>query len=408
MFYNFVYSKFYITTCEVFISNTVSPNLKNKIYDKLEQKRIHYKFTEPKKDFLINYQLRKELKKNFYFQEKNEFEFFFKNIIWDMIPSSILEGYKTIIKKNKKINKTVRPKVILMKDDELLTENRSYLEWLAYNKDKGAQFLSLQTGGGSIVTPAFATVDSIFKKNFDIRLHYGKENFDKNFIGVGFERGFKDTKICKPNFKGNIILTLFTPMGYSGGYLNSSQYLSEEWNDYMADQCTFLDNLSEEIRNNILIRLKKRHQDGDLHKDYFDFEKLLKAKYKSTKFDDYSTSLMNLSKNSKLIISTYNATTFLETMALNFPTMMYFPFNRFKVSEFGLSCFKPLYELGILHDSSKLAARKLKEINQNIENWWHDKKLQNARLDFCKKLAYLPENAENFFIKKFVNVAKYE
>jgi len=405
---NFLYAKLFLSTNEVFISDKVSKNLKNKIYDKLQQKRVHYKFNDSKKDFPINHQLREQLKKNFEFQTKNEFEIFLKDIIWEIIPLSILEGYKTIIKKNKKINETVRPKVILMKDDELLAENRSYIEWLACNKGRGTKFISLQAGGGTTVTPAFATVDAIFEKNFDIRLHYGKENFNEKFVGVGFERVFKDSKTYKPNLKGNIILTLFTPYGYSGGYLNSSQYISEEWNDYMTEQCKFLDNLPDDIRKNILIRLKKRHLDGDIHKDYFDFEKLLRGKYKSTNFDDYSTSLMNLSKNSKLIISTYNATTFLETMASNFPTMMYFPFSKFKISEFGLSCFKPLYELGILHESSKLAAQKLREINQNIEKWWYDKKLQNARLDFCKKLAYSPDNAENFFVKKFINIAKHE
>ena len=59
-------------------------------------------------------------------------------------------------------------------------ENSSYVEWLAYKKWKGSKFISLQAGGGTIVTPAFSTIDILFKNNFDTRLHYGKENFNKN------------------------------------------------------------------------------------------------------------------------------------------------------------------------------------------------------------------------------------
>ncbi len=405
---NILYSKTYFSTNEIFISHKIDRGLKNKIYDTLNQKRIHYKFSDIKKNFSKNQNLRQKLKQNFNFQAENNFEFFLKDIIWEIIPLSFIEGYKTVTKKNKKINKSANPKIILIKDDELLSENSSYIEWLAYKKWKGSKFISLQAGGGTIVTPAFSTIDTLFKNNFDTRLHYGKENFNKNFVGVGFERIFKNTKFYEPNLNGKIILTLFTPYGYSGGYLNSSQYICEEWNDYMNDQYKFLDNLPEKIKKNILIRLKKRHLDGDIHKDYFDFEKLLKTKYKNLEFDNYSNSLRNLSKNSKLIISTYNATTFLETMASNFPTIMYFPFSKFKVSNFGYNCFKPLYEIGILHENSKEAALKLRQVNNNVKEWWYDKNLQNARLNFCEKLAYMPKSGENFFLKKFINLTKNE
>ena len=96
---NILYSKTYFSTNDIFISHKIDRGLKNKIYDTLNQKRIHYKFSDIKKNFSKNQNLRQKLKQNFNFQAENNFEFFLKDIIWEIIPLSFIEGYKTVTKK---------------------------------------------------------------------------------------------------------------------------------------------------------------------------------------------------------------------------------------------------------------------------------------------------------------------
>ena len=90
---------------------------------------------------------------------------------------------------------------------------------------------------------------------------------------------------------------------------------------------------------------------------------------------------------SRLYVTTYNATTFLETLSANFPTIIFWNPKFWEIREEGEADFERLREVGILHDSPESAADKVESIWSNVEGWWGEPTLQNVVSQFCKKYA---------------------
>ena len=89
-------------------------------------------------------------------------------------------------------------------------------------------------------------------------------------------------KNIKFNKNGKVLYTLFTPYGY-GNIASSIVPISDEWNDYISSQISFLNILPEKIKSNLEIRIKKRHNIDDKYYDYFDINKKLRKKFSKYK-----------------------------------------------------------------------------------------------------------------------------
>jgi putative transferase (TIGR04331 family) len=86
-------------------------------------------------------------------------------------------------------------------------------------------------------------------------------------------------------------------------------------------------------------------------------------------------------------VATYNATTFLETLAANFPTIIFWNPEFWEIREDARVDFERLRKVGILHDSPESAARKIESIWSDVESWWAEPELQDVVIRFCKKYA---------------------
>jgi putative transferase (TIGR04331 family) len=104
---------------------------------------------------------------------------------------------------------------------------------------------------------------------------------------------------------------------------------------------------------------------------------------------------------SRIYIATYNATTFLETFTLNFPTIVFWNPVHWELNQKADGLFLKLEECGVFHKSPDSAALKLIEIWDNVDDWWESEKVQLALslfiTEFCKK----PENFQKSFLDIF-------
>ena len=198
---------------------------------------------------------------------------------------------------------------------------------------------------------------------------------------------------------------MFTPYGYSSNVISTIP-IGSEWLDYIElhEKTLFL--MPTEVQKKVLIRIKKRHPDGHPYKDYFNLTSRLLKKFKNIRHDDYTQPLRKKLQNCKLLIATLDTTTILETLSLNFPTILILDLNKFKISQDYLPYYQKLNEVGILAQNSDEANNQIIKIINNINSWWHQKEVQNARENFCLKLAYHPDNQEDFFIQKISNIIK--
>ena len=80
-------------------------------------------------------------------------------------------------------------------------------------------------------------------------------------------------------------------------------------------------------------------------------------------------------------------TTINKAVGANIPFVGFWNLNDSPVSEDVLPFFKQLIEVKILFNSAKDAATHINSIWDDIDNWWNDKDVQNAKREWGEKFA---------------------
>jgi putative transferase (TIGR04331 family) len=84
---------------------------------------------------------------------------------------------------------------------------------------------------------------------------------------------------------------------------------------------------------------------------------------------------------------TYNGTTYLETFAANYPTLLYWNPMHWEVREEVKPYFNNLVKVGILHYTPESLASKINEIYSDPLFWWKQQEIQITKDDFCRQFA---------------------
>ena len=87
---------------------------------------------------------------------------------------------------------------------------------------------------------------------------------------------------------------------------------------------------------------------------------------------------------SKLIISTYNSTTFLELITINRPCLIYWDLNHWPLNDNSKKHFGKLKRAGIFHTNVNSLVKKISEVSPNINKWWYSKNNQNLIKSFSR------------------------
>lgn len=160
--------------------------------------------------------------------------------------------------------------------------------------------------------------------------------------------------------------------------------VASQWLGYFQDQCRFVSALPEQLRAQLLVRLypsaygwceKQRWQD----------------RFPAIKTDDGAVHITKLIKNSRLYISTYNATTFLESLAMNIPTIIFWNPNHCELRESAIPYFDQLKVVGIFHETPESAAQQMASVWGDVADWWNSTQVQSAREAFCHRYSRMPE-----------------
>ena len=103
------------------------------------------------------------------------------------------------------------------------------------------------------------------------------------------------------------------------------------------------------------------------------------------------TSFLDELQASRLHICSHNTTTYLETLAANFPTILFLNPSHWELRPEAKPVFDELRAIQIYHDSPESAARWLCKVHKEVEDWWQEESVQRARLRFCEKFARTEE-----------------
>ena len=97
-------------------------------------------------------------------------------------------------------------------------------------------------------------------------------------------------------------------------------------------------------------------------------------------------------RKSRVIIADTNQTVYLESLALNKPTIIYWNKNCNEIDKNAKPIFEDLEEVGIYQKSPVLAAKMLSKVYKNIDHWWLDHNTQIIRKRFLSKYVALSDN----------------
>ena len=312
--------------------------------------------------------------------EKNAFESLLLKKIANHIPKAYLEGYEWI---TKQVNEVKWPK----NPNAIFTSNAFYSDdffkvWAANKvESNGSRYVIGQHGGGYGVW------------RFDSCLLHELEIAD-SFVSWGWKKN-DSSKIAplgnlkcygrqlKPYHSGKALL-VFTSLPRYSYRLYSVPVASVQMERYFNDHVLFLNTLHENVRSQLIIRTYGN--------DYgYEEKRLLSEKFKNVNYDNEELGIYDVLTSMRICVCTYNATTYLETMYFNFPTIAYWDKNYSEIQPEVEHLFELIRSVGILHDSPESAAFHLNNIWNNIDGWWHDKKVQNARKIFCENFSRLNE-----------------
>ncbi len=131
----------------------------------------------------------------------------------------------------------------------------------------------------------------------------------------------------------------------------------------------------------------------------YDLDRYLGGALSRLKQDDFSQSCKKMMCRSKIVVSTYISTSYLETLAMNIPMLFFFDKAAYQLAPEYIDFYDELIKVGICHTDSKGAAQFLESIIEDPLSWWQRPDVQRARHIFLSTNLGAPEKMIQLLLK---------
>lgn len=311
------------------------------------------------------------------------FESLLDGLIAEQIPKTYLEGYVEMARRAIAAYPK-RPKVIFTANP---VTDEGFKFWTARNTELGTRLVISQHGGhyGSARWSAFEDHEI---KISDRYFTWGWEMpAEPRAIPMSAGKVTKVRESWRPDAAGTILWVALSISRYST-WLYSGP-LAPQMLDYLEEQYRFARNVSPAVHSLLLLRLNPHDYGWNEMSRWKEIDLTLKCYQGRTPLEKHVN-------QSRLMIATYNATTYLETFAANFPTLIFWNPEQWEIRQAAQPFFDELRVAGILHNTPESAAAKVNEIYQDPQSWWRLPAVQKAKDRFCKEFVrtsrdWLPE-----------------
>jgi putative transferase (TIGR04331 family) len=286
------------------------------------------------------------------------------------IPVTYLEGYKELTKSTYNLPWPNNPKSIFTSVSFYADD--VFKAWTAQKCENGSKLIIGQHGG-TYGSAAWSFIEDHQIAIADKWLSWGQGNNQYSNVIAMFNLKLATTRVgCNP--EGNALLVELSNSRYSSHMCAMPS--SSQWISYFEDQECFVRRLPEKIQEHLQIRCAHNHG--------WDEAERWKEKFpKVTVTSSYDQNFIKALKQSRICISTYNATTFLETLSWNFPTIVFWDPKFSDINESSKPYFDLLESVGIFHRTPESAAKQLTDIWSDVLEWWNSTDVQKSREEFC-------------------------
>ena len=110
-------------------------------------------------------------------------------------------------------------------------------------------------------------------------------------------------------------------------------------------------------------------------------------------------------RESRLCIHDFLGTTWLETLSMNFPTVIFYDPKSINILRSTQPYLDDLRRVRILHDTPESAAKLVNEIYEDPISWWSSPDIQEVRRKFCHQFARTSDEWLSQWKEKLLDIA---
>lgn len=335
-----------------------------------------------------NQRTREQFREQFKIRGKgvSSFEQCLYSLIPEQIPTIYLEGYQELLKKVALLPWPNHPKVIFTSNNH--NSDDVFKAWAAEKVESGIP-LVIGQHGGHYGCGLWSFMEKHETAIADRYLTWGWGKGQKNLFPVSALKILNRPGIWDKN--GHMLVVMGTMPRYS--YTPGSYVVAAGQGEaYLNNVYQFVDCLENIPHQDIVIRTY-------MHDSGWSQVNRWRDRYSDIKVDAGSLAINKLISRSRLYVSTYNATTFLESLGRNIPTIIFWDPKYWELRPSAMPYFERLKKVGIFHENPESAAKKVSEIWNDVEGWWNQKEIQEARKFFCDQFARSVDNPVQIFKK---------
>lgn len=330
--------------------------------------------------------------------KESEFHCFLTKMIPKHIPVVYLEGFKSLINTAHKLPWPKRPKFIYTCISH--SADDVFKAWAANQTESGTPLVIGQHGGnyGMALWSFYEEHEIAISDQY---ITWGWSDADeKKITPVGNLKFPTRTFEAKKNGYALLVGLTLPRQSY---HMYSVPVSSGQMNCYFEDQYRFVNALPSRLRSEILVRLSPQ--------DYkYSQKKRWNDRFPELSIEQGKKPMKYLLDGTKLFISTYNATTYLESLSHNIPTIIFWDKNYWEIRKEAVDYFELLKSVGIFHESPESAAKQVQLIWDDVPAWWNSTQVQLARNQFCMRFTLTSKDRFGFFVSVFKDIIrkKYE
>lgn len=320
----------------------------------------------------INIALRKKLSNLFLNKEENNIEIILRNKLFEMLPVCYFEGFNDLNSLVKRQKWPKDPKFIWTCNS--FDTDEVFKLWAASKAESGTNYFTGQHGN-NYGTHRYMN-PSIEESTSNKFLTWGwTDGLPQHVPAFIFKTAGRECE--KYNRRGGLLLIQLClhhrMTTWDGVY---------EFIEYFDNQYKFINEIASSPKKNLIIRL---------HSGYkylkWNEEARWHAFNPELKVDTGGAAIKKLIADSRLIVHSYDSTGILETLSLNIPTLAFWENNFDHLRDNSKPYYQLLVNAGIVHLTPESVANKVNEIWDDVDGWWSQSTVQDARRKFCQLYA---------------------
>jgi putative transferase (TIGR04331 family) len=322
---------------------------------------------------------------------ENDFERVLNQMLPLDVPQSFIEGFDGLRNEAERTYPS-RPQAIFSSGAWYWDE--AFKQWAAVSSENGTQLLGTQHGGN------YGSLALIHDHEIIITDRYYTWGWERSDYGAKVTPWYA-TKLAgrKPlqadNKKAGILFVATSNLRY----LFIFPHTPDRFNQYLLWQSRFLASVQAGLRSKIRVRFHAADMGWDIAQRW-------RTAYPEIRVEKWDIPLIRSLENCRLVVCDQLATTFLEALSANQPTILFWDPAINELSPEAQPYYDRLRAAGILYDTPEAAAEGVNVVYDDVAAWWNDPARQEARRIFCDYFARTSSKAVDEWAEEFIRLAK--